>query len=187
MTAQIYTADDFRTARFAEHPDGLIAMRHLDLDYHPWTVGERYRHCAHSDDDMAAGGWSPVRELDWMTETNLHAAEYMEGRADQAREATPVSLDALRTAWENAEQADECRKGDLLIRRHDSGVYYIIYSAAQSGAIIDARVLSRAPRREPWEELADALWDEGVQSDTEGIARALHERGVRVTGGDDDA
>ena len=45
----------------------------------------------------------------------------------------------------------------------------------------------RAPR-EPWQDLADILLEDRMvfEDDVEGIVKRLHERGVRVTGGDDD-
>ena len=166
MSTPTYTADEFANARFATHPNGLLAMRDLDLEYHPWTVGKRDRHVAHSDEDLAAGGWSPVRE------------------------AAPVSLDVLRTAWENAEQADECRKGDVLIWADGLGGYHVHPSEADR-PLIASRILLRAPQREPWQDLADVLervWPSGINgANNEGVARVLHIEGLRKTDGDDDA
>lgn len=73
----------------------------------------------------------------------------------------PLSLKDLRVAWDAAEQADECQKGDVLILETSGG--FNVYTAMGDGPLVHARILSRAPR-EPRADLAD----------------------VRVTGGDDD-
>ena len=71
---------------------------------------------------------------------------------------TPFSLKDLRVAWAAAEQADDCRKGDVLILEASDG--FNVYTAMGDGPLLHARILSRAPRA----GLADA----------------------RATGGDDD-
>ena len=104
----------------------------------------------------------------------------------------PYSLDALEVAWENAEQADKCDEGDVLISRPflDEGGFTII-TAKSSGRInaVVTRILTRSPR-EPWADLADLLrarLDDGVvRVEVDWAARELHAAGVRVTGGDDD-
>lgn len=104
----------------------------------------------------------------------------------------PLSLKAhLETAWEAAEQADECRKGDVLIVRHRRGEYTILEAEGVLQLATTARVLSRAPQREPWQDLADVLSTDngeliGEHRTITEVAKALHERGVRVVGGDDD-
>lgn len=105
----------------------------------------------------------------------------------------PLSLDALRTAWENAEVTTAetpVREGDLMIYRHEGG-----FAVEPADRILNGqthgpeRVLSRAPQREPWKDLAGVLGDFAIadehsgQRDDAGLARALHKRGVRVTGG----
>lgn len=52
-----HTAADFAAARFAEHPDGRIAMRDLPGAIHPWK-GASGRNM--SDQDMVAEGWRIV-------------------------------------------------------------------------------------------------------------------------------
>ena len=99
----------------------------------------------------------------------------------------PYSLDALEAAWENAEQADKCLEGDVLISSLplDGGGGFKI-SPSRSRGLLNAavtRILSRSPR-EPWSDLADILADMGHLSPT-AHAKALHARGVRVTGGDE--
>ena len=98
----------------------------------------------------------------------------------------PLSLKDLRVAWEAAEEADECRKGDVLILKDWAGGFQV-YAAMVDGDLTRSRILSRAPR-EPWADLADMLraWDaEPADADADGMAKWFHERGVRVTGGDE--
>ena len=52
-----YTAADFANARFAEHPDGGIAMRSEPGDFDEWDTNVEGWH---SDDSMAHYGWVPV-------------------------------------------------------------------------------------------------------------------------------
>lgn len=64
-------------------------------------------------------------------------------------------------------------------------------AASKDWKFREYRVLSRAPQREPWEDLADVLGDFAIH-DHDGteypdvLAQRLYERGVRMTGGDDD-
>lgn len=92
----------------------------------------------------------------------------------------PLSLDVLRTAWENAEQADECREGDVLIGKGSNGYWVDPARAAESLNTRTVRVLSRAPQSDPWEELEDILRAIDWQAAPEHTAKELHNRGVRV-------
>lgn len=154
-----YTPEDFKNVRFAKHPDGRVAVRIVDNANEPWTLGEALWA---SGADMARAGWQPVREHN------------------------PVTLDTLREAWENAEQSGKCRKGDALIRRDDYGGYKV-YRAAQDGEIWNARVLHRAQQSEPWQALADVMIEADLSAalSIPELAEALHQSGVRVTGGDE--
>ena len=116
----------------------------------------------------------------------------VDGLRDELREkAVPLSLDALEAAWENAERADECRKGDVLIARKTDD--YRVYVATIDDGLFSetVRILSRAPRREPqrepWADLDDAIASSGVADgiSAEDLAVKLHEQGWRKTGGDE--
>ena len=109
--------------------------------------------------------------------------EYLRKENDRLEQVLqdPLLLKGLEAAWEAAEQAPECRKGDVLIVPGSWGGY-TIWEAARDSQLRAARILSRAPKREPWADLADVLADMGHLSPT-GHAKALYERGVRVTGG----
>ena len=99
---------------------------------------------------------------------------------------SPLSLKGLEVAWEAAEVADECREGDVLIIRDDEDNYVVRRMDDRSDLDSAARILSRAPKREPWADLAGVLVAESVVFDSEDAslaARALHSAGVRVTGG----
>ena len=107
-----------------------------------------------------------------------------------------VSLDGLAAAWEAAEEADECRKGDVLIRKLDRDDYNVYRADAESHELsADTRILSRAPKREPWADLADIIGRyDGYSGSPAELARFLHENEVttpsdhdagRVTGGDE--
>ena len=103
---------------------------------------------------------------------------------------TPLSLKDLQVAWEAAGQAEECRAGDVLIIQDDEDNYVV--RRMDDGSYLDstARILSRSPR-EPWADLADVLTLAegdigGLNVDAINVAALLHERGVRVVGGDDD-
>ena len=100
----------------------------------------------------------------------------------------PLSLKDLEVAWEAAEQADECRKGDVLVSKSwKGGDNFRVYSARSAKDLPPGlRILSRAPR-EPWVELAGVLHDEAPRGvvDVDHLAERLHAAGVRVTGGDE--
>ena len=97
----------------------------------------------------------------------------------------PYSLDALEVAWENAERADKCHGGDVLITRQPLDGGFKITPAKSSGRLNSevTRILSRSPR-EPWADLADDLVGGMVLSDVaaEAVAQALHEQGWRKAG-----
>lgn len=105
----------------------------------------------------------------------------------------PYSLASLEVAWENAEQADKCHEGDVLITRLlvEAGGFKI--APARSRGRLNSgvtRILSRAPQREPWADLADVLRTDngeliGEHRTITEVAKALHDRGVRVVGGDE--
>ena len=102
----------------------------------------------------------------------------------------PYTPAALEVAWENAEQADKCRKGDVLIMRpFPDEVGFKISSARSRGRLNSgvSRILSRAPQREPWQDLADSLEAEVQWIDrfnAVDAAQALHAAGWRK-GGDE--
>ena len=100
----------------------------------------------------------------------------------------PLSLKDLEAAWEAAEEADECRKGDVLILKDWDGGFQV-YAAMVDGDLTRSRILSRAPR-EPWVELAGVLHDVINQGgddriDVDSAAARLYAEGVRLTGGDE--
>ena len=103
----------------------------------------------------------------------------------------PYTPAALEAAWENAEQADKCLEGDVLITHQplEGGGGFKIAPARSRGRLNAAvtRILSRAPR-EPWQDLADALrgtvW-ERLSGDVDGLAAAVHAAGWRKTGGEE--
>ena len=96
----------------------------------------------------------------------------------------PLLLKGLEAAWEAAEQAPECRKGDVLIVPGSWGGY-TIWEAARDSQLRAARILSRAPKREPWAELAGVLKAHTGEPDPDETARMLYERGVRMAGGEE--
>lgn len=165
-----YTAADFAAARFAEHPDnGEMAMRSRTLsNLGPWETSTNYR----TDKGMADMGFRPVRE------------------------AAPLSLDALREAWEAAEiitPDNRPRKGDEVIESHGSTIQAT--TALYDWDFVDCpmkwRILRRGPRRpDKAEELEEVLSDFAIH-DTDGkeyperLADLLAERGVRVAASDD--
>ena len=115
--------------------------------------------------------------------------EYLRKENDRLEQVLqdPLLLKGLEAAWGSAEQATECRKGDVLIVPGGWGGY-TIWEAARNSQLRAARILSRAPKREPWADLADALrgtvW-ERLSGDVDGLAAAVHAAGWRK-GGDDD-
>ena len=209
-----FTAEDFAKASFARHPDLGLATRDGGINGDLW-MDINGDEC--DDSGMALYGWTPVVESR-VTEHTLRDSQEKAARkreklvdhiADQDRvirrrndEITalrleladaqaPLSLDTLAAAWEAAGQADECREGDVLIIRDDEDNYLVRRMNDRSDLDSTARILYRAPKREPWADLADVLGDFAVH-DGHGrefpdvLARLLHERGVRVTGGDGD-
>ena len=114
--------------------------------------------------------------------------EYLRNENDRLERVLqdPLLLKGLEAAWEAAEQATECRKGDVLIVPGGWGGY-TIWEAARDSRLRAARILSRAPR-EPWADLADSLEAEVQWIDrfnAVDAAQALHAAGWRK-GGDDD-
>ena len=117
-----------------------------------------------------------------------------ENRQLEAGAEGVVSLDGLRVAWETAEVPTgdtPIREGDVCIELcadHHFEVFRAAVGVEADGRWEPAvRILSRAPGREPWADLADLLLSEGVlyyRADADDCAKALHELGVRVTVGD---
>ena len=97
----------------------------------------------------------------------------------------PLSLKGLEVAWEAAEVAGECREGDVLIIRDDEDNYLVRRMCDRSDLDSTARILSRAPRCEPWAELADVLRAHTGEPDPEETAKMLYEHGVRMAGGEE--
>lgn len=77
-----YSAEDFENAKFAEHPEGRLAVRNCLHPVLPWECNDTY----HNDGYMSANGWSPVPlKLTIVTESELEAAiwdEYGDYRGD---------------------------------------------------------------------------------------------------------
>ena len=197
-----YTEQDFTRAEFARHPaDGRIAAR-FDDDLGPWCTEDDIWL---SDEGMADRGWVPVREADendsrverlkrHQTEVDTvtigrqnRRIQELEAQVKSLSEqaaAQPITLDALHEEWENAEVADECKEGDVLIywhpsRRSDRVEAWVAEQSGRMGA--NARILHRAPKREPWQDLADVLRAHTGEPDPDETAKMLHERGVRMT------
>ena len=179
MSERIPTAEDIRLALIAvgythyEADDAIEAVKRrtahdravtlLDTKKtHERTIAELRHDLAVAREELA--------DLRW------------ENRRLEAGAEGVVSLGGLDAAWEAAEEADECRKGDVLIRRDDYGGYNV-YPAASSGAIWTARILSRAPGPEPWQDLADVIGEHTYEPDPKWLAQALYRGGVRVTDG----
>ena len=202
-----YTAEDFAQADLATRGDYGVARRADPTETDPWHIygdGQGW----FSDEEMAADGWVPVVEateahpdqVERLSKRLAAAGDQIESQRlalEDLREEnyrlerilqTPLSLKDLQVAWEEAEQATECRKGDLLIVPSSWGGY-AIWEAARDSQLRAARVLSRAPKRKPWADLADVLGDFAIH-DHDGkeypdvLAQRLHERGVRATGGE---
>ena len=192
-----FTSEDFARARFAEHESGTATAARNGYK-EVWVFSNGFP--SKSDAEMAAGGWVPVRVANGRRDRDT----YIDHIADQDRvirrrndEITalrleladaqaPLSLDSLAAAWEAAEQADECREGDVLIIRDDEDNYLVRRMDDRSDLDSTARILSRAPGPEPWVELAGVLHDEvpgGAVADVDHLAERLYSAGVRVTGG----
>ena len=104
----------------------------------------------------------------------------------------PYTPAALEVAWENAEKADKCHEGDVLITRQPLDGGFKITPAKSSGRLNPevTRILAPSPC-EPWADLADVLTLAegdigGLNVDAHKVAAFLHERGVRVAGDDDE-
>ena len=160
------TADDFSRTNTATRGAGELARRMDPEGWLQWKYvasdgSEGWR----ADESMAAEGWVPV---------------LVESR---------ITLDALAAAWEAAEQADECREGDVLIIRDDEDNYLVRHMDDRSDLDSTARILSRAPEPEPWVELADSLEAEVQWIDrfnAVDAAQALHAAGWRKAGDNDE-
>ena len=63
-----YTADDFANAKFAEHPDGRIAVRFNIYPDFPWTINKGADTDEYRDVGMAHNGWVPVPTKPTITE-----------------------------------------------------------------------------------------------------------------------
>ena len=209
-----FTSEDFAQATLATRGDYGVARRADPTETDPWHIygdGQGW----FSDEEMAAGGWTPVAGSR-VTEHTLRDSQEKAARkrerlvdhiADQDRvirrrndeiavlrervrvaESGRLSLDRLEAAWEAAERADECNVGDVLIIRDDEDNYLVRRMDDRSDLDSAARILSRAPRREPWADLGDKLAVEmpGIEDEPriEALAKALYcEHGVRVRGG----
>ena len=190
----VYTAEDFAQANLATRDKFGVARRADPRLTHQWHVygGTTWRL---SDEEMAADGWVPVVEggetiaalrHDLAVAQKEMADLRRENRRLDAEADGAISLDGLEAAWESAEQADECREGDVLIIRDDEDNYLVRRMDDRSDLDSTARILSRAPGPEPWVELAGVLQDEvpgGAVADVDHLAERLYSAGVRVTGG----
>lgn len=189
-----YTAEDFKNARFAEHRYGAKAVR-WGMNYRvPWhtVIGDRF-----SDEQMAESGWRPIVEVeDPEAIVALIGRQAMRIRElEGGREAAPLTLGALEAAFNAAEIPtgdNPPRKGDTIIEFDSSPCYRVTVVGCDWGGLTRydsafVRILSRASQREPWQDLADILLEDRMvfEEDVEGIVKRLHERGVRVTGGDE--
>ena len=195
-----YTAEDFARANVAMRSTDGVARRVAPESDKPWRASWIPDFDWLSDEDMAADGWMPVRVANGRRDRDT----YIDHIADQDRvirrrndeiaalrreladAQAPLSLDDLAAAWEAAEQADECRAGDVLIIQDDEDNYLV--RRMDDGSYLDstARILSRSPR-EPWQGLADDLADRSALMDEDAIeaaAKALHVAGWRK-GGDE--
>ena len=171
-----------RLIRHISDLEGTIRRRGAALEdlREKLADAERRAELAEWTQDKIAGEANDLREENDRLERILQA---------------PLSLKDMQNAWEAAEVPTDdapIREGDVILCRHDEGKWGVrVVSAGDmvaSGRWKPAvRILSRAPR-EPWADLADVLevaLDAGSRY-AESIARSLHERGVRVTGGEDD-
>ena len=103
----------------------------------------------------------------------------------EATQRSPLSLADLEAAWEAAEVADECREGDVLIMQDPVEGYSVWQMGDADYLSRSTRILSRAPQREPWQDLADVLASYPQTGTKADLAKALYAAGVRVTGGDE--
>lgn len=211
-----YTAEDFARATLATKGEHGVARRTDPRGPHQWHVcGAGYGWF--TDEEMAACGWEPVVESrvteHTLRDSQENAARKREKLvdhiADQDRvirrrndeiaalrervrvaESGRLSLDRLEAAWETAETIDSTgiREGDLCIERCAERHFEVFRADADVTVWHDTiRILSRAPKREPWQDLADALrgtvW-ERLSGDVDGLAAAVHAAGWRK-GGDE--
>ena len=208
-----FTAEDFAQANLATKGKFGVARRAEEDSPWPWVTGRRGGSL--SDEEMARDGWVPVVEgeahdrIETLLDTKkTHERVIAELRHDMAvarreivdlREEndrlerilqSPLSLKDLAVAWDAAEQAEECREGDVLMTRHSDDNYEVWVAAGAFDISKKSRILSRAPKREPWADLADVLTLAegdigGLNVDAINVAALLHERGVRVVGGEE--
>ena len=69
-----YTPDDFANAKFAEHPDGRIAVRFNIFPAFPWTSNKGSATDEYRDVGMAHAGWVPVPTKPQITESQYRLA-----------------------------------------------------------------------------------------------------------------
>ena len=189
-----YTAADFAQAMFARHGGGGRAAR-FDGDKWPWRASPADAIPWLSDEEMARDGWVPIVEdsetirdlrhdLALARKERERFAHDLRRLYGQPKGDNAITLDALEAAWEAAEQASECRKGDVLIMQDPAEGYSVWRTGDADYLSSGTRILSRAPR-EPWQDLADALrgtvW-ERLSGDVDGLAEAVHAAGWRKGG-----
>ena len=209
-----YTAEDFANAEAARHPEtGSVAVRIRHGQWAlPWAVsaspdGFEPRIWL-SDQDLTDQGWEPayvslnpqkmrrhISDLEAVVKRRGEdIARLEEQKARLARELAvererPITLDALQAAWDGAEEG-HATKGDVIIRRALDGEDFAVWVSVWSGWTEEGvRILHRAPKREPWQDLADVLAVEMPGVDDAGRLEALagalyREHGVRVTKGE---
>ena len=66
-----YTAEDFANAKFAEHPDGRIAVRFNIYPDFPWTFNKGADTDEYRDVGMAHNGWVPVPTKPTLTDSEV--------------------------------------------------------------------------------------------------------------------
>ena len=66
-----YTPADFENAKFAEHPDGRIAVRFNIYPDFPWTFNKGADTDEYRDVGMAHAGWVPVPTKPQITESQM--------------------------------------------------------------------------------------------------------------------
>ena len=137
------------------------------------------------------GGYT-IREADRQPDTLEELKAARKELADLRKEndrleqvlQDPLLLKGLEAAWEAAEQAPECRKGDVLIEHFGPDAYHVYLAEGNYSRLPCAiRILSSAPKREPWQDLADAMPSNWNEEAREYAARMLYENGVRMAGG----
>lgn len=180
-----YTTEDFAQANLATKGRFGVARRTDQHDTHQWHA-YGYGLGWLSDEGMAADGWVPVveatevmqnRQID--AEAHLDQIERLSKRASAAEDQiesqrlvieelreendrleriiqAPLSMKDMQVAWDAAEEAEECREGDVLIVRDALDAFTVWAAPGRNLIDADTRILSRAPR-EPWADLADSL------------------------------